>query len=193
MPRIGLTAERVVVEAGEVADEVGLDRLTLAAVAQRFGVSVPSLYKHVKGLEGLNRDLAVHAVRTLHDELARVAIGRSGKDALRAIAAAYRGYAHAHPGLVAAAVRAPAPDDTEHQEVSGEIIAMLAAALSEYRLSDSDMIDAIRMLRAAMHGFVTLETGGWFGIPRSVDATFTRLIDSLDAAYRSWGGAGRKP
>jgi len=42
MPRAGLTAERVVVEAGAVADEVGLDRLTLAAVAHRFGVSVPA-------------------------------------------------------------------------------------------------------------------------------------------------------
>jgi AcrR family transcriptional regulator len=176
----------VVVEAGAVADEVGLERLTLAAVAQRFGVSVPSLYKHVKGLDGLNRDLSVHAVRELHEALAKVAVGRSGRDALHAIAAAYRAYAHAHPGLVAAAVRAPAPDDTEHLDVAAEIIGMLAAALGEYRLSDTDMIDAIRMLRAAMHGFVTLETGGGFGIPRSVDATFARMIDSLDAAYRSW-------
>jgi AcrR family transcriptional regulator len=186
MPRIGLTAERVVVEAGAVADEVGLDRLTLAAVAQRFGVSVPSLYKHVKGLDGLNRDLSVYAVRELHDALARVAVGRSGRDALNAIAAAYRAYAHAHPGLVEASVRAPAPDDAEHARVAGDIIAMLAAALSEYKLDEPDLIDAIRMLRATMHGFVTLEIAGGFGIPQSVDATFTRLIDSLDAAYRSW-------
>jgi len=193
MPRVGLTTERVVVEAGAVADEVGLDRLTLAAVAQRFGVSVPSLYKHVKGLDGLNRDLSVHAVRELHDELARVAVGRSGRDALHAIAAAYRPYAQAHPGLVAAAARAPGQDDTEHLAVATAIIAMLAAALGEYHLREPDMIDAIRMLRAAMHGFVTLETGGGFGIPQSVDATFTRLIDSLDAAYRSWGAEQCNP
>ena len=140
----------------------------------------------MKGLDGLNRDLAVHAVRELHAALAKVAVGRSGRDALHAIAAAYRTYARAHPGLAAAAVRAPAPDDTEHIAVAGEIIAMLAAALGEYRLDEPDLIDAIRMLRATMHGFVTLETGGGFGIPQSVDATFTRLIDSLDAAYRSW-------
>ncbi len=188
MPRIGLTAERVVVEAGAVADEVGLDRLTLAAVAHRFGVSVPSLYKHVKGLDGLNRDLAVHAVRELHEALSKVAVGRSGRDALHAIADAYRTYAHTHPGLVAASVRAPAADDAEHLEVSGAIIAMLAAALGDYRLGETDMIDAIRMLRAALHGFVTLETADGFGIPQSVDETFRRLIDALDTAYRSWAG-----
>jgi AcrR family transcriptional regulator len=186
MPRAGLTAERVVVEAGAVADEVGLERLTLAAVAQRFGVSVPSLYKHVKGLDGLNRDLAVHAVRELHEALSRVAVGRSGRDALRAIADAYRTYAHAHPGLVAASVRAPAPDDAEHQAVSGAIIGMLGAALVDYHIGPPDMVDAIRMLRATMHGFVTLETSGAFGIPQSVDTTFARLVDALDAAYRSW-------
>ena len=38
MPRVGLTHERVVAEAAAVADEVGLEGLTLAAVAKRFGV-----------------------------------------------------------------------------------------------------------------------------------------------------------
>ena len=41
MPRAGLTTQRVITEAATVADEVGLDRLTLAAVAQRCGVSLP--------------------------------------------------------------------------------------------------------------------------------------------------------
>jgi AcrR family transcriptional regulator len=59
MRRAGLSPERVVAEAAAVADEVGLRQLTLAAVAQRFGVALPSLYKHVDGLDGLQRDLAV--------------------------------------------------------------------------------------------------------------------------------------
>ena len=43
MPRAGLTPERIIGQAAAVADEVGLDRLTLAAVAQRCGVSLPGL------------------------------------------------------------------------------------------------------------------------------------------------------
>jgi AcrR family transcriptional regulator len=189
MPRIGLTAERVVVEAAEVADEVGLDRLTLAAVAGRFGVSVPSLYKHVRGLDGLNRDLSVYAVRELNEVLGSAAVGRAGRDALHAIAAAYRSFAQAHPGLVAASVRAPSPGDTEHEQVAATIVGMLGAALGEYGMTGADVIDAIRSLRAALHGFVTLESSGGFGIPQSVDVTFARLIDALDAAYRSWVSA----
>src|SRR4051812_50226135 len=61
MPRAGLTRARVASVAAEVADEVGLERLTLAAVAQRLGVSGPALYKHVAGLDALQRDVAVVA------------------------------------------------------------------------------------------------------------------------------------
>ena len=59
MPRAGLTTQRVITEAATVADEVGLDRLTLAAVAQRCGVSLPGLYKHVSGLEEVKRGISI--------------------------------------------------------------------------------------------------------------------------------------
>ena len=49
VPRAGLTEARVVDEAERIADEVGLARLTLAAIADRLGVRQPSLYKHIDG------------------------------------------------------------------------------------------------------------------------------------------------
>jgi AcrR family transcriptional regulator len=188
VPRVGLTPDRVVAEAAAVADEVGLDRLTLAAVAQRFGVSLPSLYKHVDGLDGLRRDLSVLAVRELTDELARATVGVSGRAALRGIAGAYRRYATAHPGRAAASVRAPAPGDAEHAEAGAAAVGVLAAVLAGYGIDGADAVDAIRILRAALHGFVTLEAAGGFGLPRSVDATYDRLVDSLHTTFSAWGG-----
>lgn len=41
MPKVGLTREKAVEQAAAVADEAGVDHLTLAAVAQRRGVSLP--------------------------------------------------------------------------------------------------------------------------------------------------------
>ncbi len=189
MPRLGLTHERVVAEAATVADEVGLDRLTLATVALRFGVSLPSLYKHVRSLDGLKRDLAVLGVRELTAALSAAAVGRAGRDALQAIAKAYRQYAKAHPGRTAASVRAPDPNDAEHLAASEAILAVLLAVLAGYGISGANAIDAIRSLRAAVHGFVTLEAAGGFGLPQSVDATYDRLIDALDTAFATWAAA----
>ena len=194
MPRIGLTPDRVVAEAAAVADEVGLDRLTLAAVAQRFGVSLPSLYKHVHGLEGLRRDLAVRSVRELTAHLSAATVGVSGREALRGIATAYRRYALAHPGRCAASVRAPAAGDAEHEAAARDAVGVLLAVLAGCGIAGDDAIDAIRLLRASLHGFATLEAAGGFGLPQSVDATYARLVDALHAAFTTWAAtpAGRR-
>jgi AcrR family transcriptional regulator len=186
MPRAGLTPQRVVEEAAAVADEGGLDRLTLAAVAERCGVALPSLYKHVHGLDGLRRDLAVLAVRELTATLSKAAVGRAGSDALHAIADAYRAYATAHPGRYAASVRAPDPGDAEHLAAAADALAVFTAVLAGYGITGPDAIDAIRGLRAAMHGFVALEAAGGFGMPHSVDGSYARLLDALDSALRTW-------
>lgn len=188
MPRAGVTHERVVAEAAAVVDEVGLERLTLAAIAHRLGVTQPSLYKHVDSLDALRRDLAVLGVRELTGALSAAAVGRARSDALYAIANAYRDYASAHPGRSAAALRAPAPDDPEHMAAGEAAAAVLFAVLEGYGIAGEDAIDAIRSLRAAMHGFVSLEAAGGFGLPRSVDATYGRLIGALDIAFATWAG-----
>jgi len=184
MPRAGLTRARVVAEAAVVADEQGLDRLTLAAVAKRLGVSLPSLYKHIDSLDGLRRDLALLGVRELTGALTRAAVGRSGRAALEAIAGAYREYAHAYPARCAASVRAPAPDDDEHLAAGAAAVAVLGAVVAGYGIEGDERVHAIRIVRVALHGFVSLEAAGGFGLPQSVDATFARMVDGLDASLR---------
>ena len=93
MPRAGLTPERIISVAATVADEVGLDRLTLATVARRCGVSLPGLYKHVSGMDEVRRGISILAVAEVTGIAARAAAGVSGLAALRAVSAAYRGYA----------------------------------------------------------------------------------------------------
>src|SRR6478736_1813901 len=178
MPRAGLTPERIISVAATVADEMGLDRLTLAAVAQRCGVSLPGLYKHVSGLDEVRRGIALLAVRELTGAGARAAAGVTGADALRALSAAYRSYALAYPGRYAASVLAPAPGDEEH------------AVLAGYRLEGAALIHAVRMWRAACHGIATLQTAGGFGLPESVDVTFGYLVDALDAEFCRMGVIG---
>jgi AcrR family transcriptional regulator len=185
MPRAGLTPDRVIAEAAAVADETGFDNLALAAVAQRCGVSLPSLYKHISGLREVRRGIALLALRELTGELARATAGSSGRDALHALSAAHRAYALAHPGRYAASVQAPEQDDEEYVAVATDAFSVIAAALSGYRLGHSELIHAVRMWRAACHGMASLQSAGGFGLPESVDETFDLLIDALDGAFRA--------
>ena len=186
MPRAGLSPDVVVAEAARLVDEVGPDRLTLAALAQRFGVALPSLYKHVGGLEDLHGRLAVLAARDLGVALRRSATGRAGPDATTAVAAAFRAYALEHPGRYGYVLR-PRAGDEEHAHASAEILGVLADVLAGYGIEDPDaVVDAIRFLRSALHGFVALEIAGGFAMERPVEASFEAAVRALDRALTSW-------
>ncbi|MEP7091786.1 MAG: WHG domain-containing protein, partial [Nocardioidaceae bacterium] len=139
-----MSTEVVVAEATRLVDEVGADRLTLAALAQRFGVALPSLYKHLGGLEDLHGRLAVVAARDLGAALRAAATGRAGPDAVAALALAYRRYAREHPGCYGYLLR-PRPDDAEHARASGEIMQVLYDVLAGDGVADEDdLVDAAR-------------------------------------------------
>ncbi|MFI7276343.1 TetR-like C-terminal domain-containing protein [Streptomyces sp. NPDC049879] len=188
MPRAGLNTERVVAEAAAMADETGTDRLTLAALAARLGVRQPSLYKHIDGLASLRQRIAVLTKNELADVLGRAAIGRARADALVAVAHAYRAWALEHPGRYQAAQRAPVPGDADDEAASARAVQVLATVMGGYGFGGDDAVDAIRSFRAALHGFVALETGGAFALPVDIDRSFDRLVRTLAAALADWGG-----
>lgn len=189
MPRAGLNTDRVVAEAAELADKVGLDKLTQSALAARLGVRQPSLYKHVASSDALLRLLSMRGKAELGDVLGGAAIGRARDDALVAMAHAWRAWALTHPGRYQAAQRPPAPGDTDDEQVSYRAIHPLQAVMKGYGLDGDDATDAIRAFRAAVHGFVSLEASGAFALPASVNSSFDRLVQALVRALSSWTDA----
>jgi AcrR family transcriptional regulator len=187
VPRAGLSTDRVVTEAAELADEVGLDQLTQAALAARLGVRQPSLYNH-GGSGALLRLISMRGKAELGDVLGRAAIGRARDDALVAMAHAWRAWALAHPGRYQAAERGAAPGDVEHEAVALRTVEVMAAVMNGYGIHGEDAIDAVRAFRAALHGFVCLEANHGFAFPASVDRSFDRLVHALAGALSSWTG-----
>ncbi|MDP9374547.1 MAG: WHG domain-containing protein [Chloroflexota bacterium] len=183
-PRTGLDRERVIREAATLADEAGLEHLSLARLAERLAVRVPSLYNHVAGLRGLRRELALLSTRELANRLSRAAIGKAGDVALVAIADAYRAFARERPGLYAAQLRAPDPRDPELIRAADEVVAIALAVLAPYGLRDDDALHAVRGLRSIVHGFVTLEGAGGFGLPLDLDESFRRLVAAFVRGLR---------
>lgn len=186
MPRAGLTPGKVIAEAADVADAGGWDALSLAAVAARFGVKLPSLYKHVASVAALREGVATLATRELADAMSDAALGRAQGDALTAVAHAYRDYAKRHPGRYAATVAAPRDDATEHLAAAATAVRVVSATIAGYGLAGEDAIHAIRAVRAALHGFVSLEVGGGFGLPEDVGVSFDRLVNGLSITITCW-------
>jgi AcrR family transcriptional regulator len=177
---------RVVQEAERLADDRGLENLTLAAIAPRLGVQIPSLYKHVKGMDALLRAMSTRAKHEMADVLARAATGKAGAESVAAVAGAWRAWAKEHPGRYAAAVRQPDAGDTKDAEASVDLMNIVIAALSGYRLRDDDAIHAVRILRANLHGFVSTELADGFGLSAKVEETFDLLVGALVQTLSTW-------
>ncbi len=183
-PGPSLDRAAVVQAAADLADEAGLDGVTLGSVAARLRVQTPSLYNHVAGQPGLRRELALAGLRELARCLGRATIGQAGDDAMLALAHAYRSFAHAHPGMYAATQRVPDEGDEQWTTTGAQVVGIILAVLAGYGLRDDDALHATRALRSLLHGFVSLETAGGFGLPLSLDVSFEKLLQTHIAGLR---------
>jgi AcrR family transcriptional regulator len=173
---------RVVATAGQIADAEGLEAVTLARVAAELGMRPPSLYNHVEGRAGLMRELRLESVGEMATVLTDAAVGRSREEALRAVALAYRAYALEHPGHYATTLGAPTADDPEATRAAEAAIKPIVAIIAGWGVEGDEALHLVRVIRSALHGFVSIELGGGFGLPLSLDRSFALLIDSLTAA-----------
>ncbi|MBC7292125.1 MAG: WHG domain-containing protein [Actinotalea sp.] len=201
MPRAGLNRDAVVALGVACVEDGGVTAftdLTLAAVAARAGVAVPSLYKHVGGLPDLRQGVALVAVRRLAAVLEAAladpaadgaqegsAQADGGPSPLARVAHAVRDHARARPGLYAA-TQAPAllagdgPDTAALAAESRHVVDLVGRAVPRTTDDDAARVHAVRAVRAALHGFLVLEMTGGFGLPEDVDASFAHLVRVLE-------------
>ncbi|MFI5548051.1 TetR/AcrR family transcriptional regulator [Streptomyces sp. NPDC051815] len=188
MARAGLTAQRVTLAGAELADEVGLDRVSMSQVARRLGVKDASLYAHVRNLEDLRGRIALLAADEKTIRIAEATSGRAGREALVAYADAWREYAHAHPGRYTA-TQTPIRIDPElaaHAAGPRRAVELTYGMLRAYGLAEPDLTDAVRLLRSTFHGFVALEAAGGFAHERSPQQSWIRALDALHALLEHW-------
>ncbi|BDZ38481.1 TetR/AcrR family transcriptional regulator [Microbacterium suwonense] len=181
-----LTRSAVVERAASLSDDIGLDELTITKLGRSLGIAPPGVYRHVTDLGDLRSALGQQAAREVAAALSTACAGLSGIDALAALAHTLRAWATRHPGRYAALQVAPDPDDTDGQAAAQSVIEVIASALRAYRLDGDDLTDAIRLIRATLHGFLALEQCGGFKLSRSLDDTFARAVDSLDTVLTGW-------
>lgn len=188
MPRLGLDKTAVVEAAAAILNAEGVGALTLNRLAQELGVKPPSLYNHIDGLAGLQRELALMNARALGERFTRAAIGQSGPAALIAVARAYRAYIKESPGVYLASLRssgAQQPVDAELSAAEEPSLRVALAVIASFGLSGNDALHAARGLRSLVHGFATLEIAGGFGLPLDLDESFDRLLQMFVRALQA--------
>jgi AcrR family transcriptional regulator len=174
-----LDTATVVQAAVELIEAEGLEALSLGRLARQLDVQTPSLYNHIDGLSGLQRELALISTRGLGEAMGNAAIGKSGPDAVLALAEAYRAYVKDHTGLYMTGLRSSglqSPIDVELQAAQERVVQIVLVVVGSFGLHGEAALHAVRGLRSIVHGFATLEVAGGFGLPLDCDQSFQQLV-----------------
>ncbi|OXS76303.1 TetR family transcriptional regulator [Lysinibacillus sp. KCTC 33748] len=177
--RMKLDVSIILQKATEIADEQGLDQLSIGLLAEKLEVRPPSLYNHLDGLNELKQKLAIQGVKKLHEYMLQAAVGRSGDDAIRAISQAYLQLVREHPGLYDASSRFPDANDQELQQAQESVVQLVLQVLDVYHLQEETAIHIVRGLRSILHGFSSIEQMGGFGLPLDINKSFSILINTF--------------
>jgi AcrR family transcriptional regulator len=172
MARMGLNTDLVVAQAITLVDDENFASLSLSSVAQRLGVRVPSLYKHIEGIDDLRERITHVAKEELWGRVEDAARGRHGIEAFRAIAIAYRDYAIQHPG------RFDAAGFGLRWEPSRRIANSLERVAGECGVPAERAPRVVQSLRASLRGLLSLQLET---TPEVGGTAYASLLDLLEA------------
>jgi AcrR family transcriptional regulator len=178
-PKVGLDITSILEAAGDIADQLGIQEVTLANLAKKLNIRPPSLYNHFDGLTGLRKKLAIYGIDKIYEEMADAAIGVSGTNAVIVISEAYVNFARKHPGIYEATLLAPNPEDEEVQQAGAKIVDLTIRVLEAFQLEGDCSLHAVRGLRSILHGFSALEQKGGFKLALDLDESLVIIIKAF--------------
>ncbi len=186
MNRAPLTPAAIIADAAELADESGLDAVTLSAVARRLGVQTPSLYSHVRDHAALLDGITALALADLAERIAAAIAGRSGRLALAGFADAHRSFAREAPGRWQSLQRRAGPPAVA-SSAARTVVTLTDAVLRGYDLPETERVHVIRLLGATINGFLTLESIGSFDHSQPPpEESWRKAVAALDTLLVAW-------
>jgi len=176
LPRID--RDQVLKEAMALADEQGLDTLSMSAVAGRLGVTAMALYRHV----GSKAELLDGLVEVLLTDFPPPPADLAWPQRLSFLATEICASARRHPGVFPLLLRRSAATKLARRTREAVYAALREAGVAEDRVAQTE-----RLLSTAILGFAASEAAGRFRgySRRQLDADFEQLQDMLGDFVRS--------
>lgn len=189
----GLTLELIVDTATKLIEEKGYDNFSLRELSARLNVKAASLYNHIGSVEDINREVGAFAVGKMNAMLLKAIGDKIRDEAIEAVAFAYRQFAKNSPELYRTILALPTLDIGDGlRDIGKPNLDIIRKVLQQYNIPYEIETNYMRSFRSAMHGFVALETAGYFtradvDVDESyhfMTTAYIDLIHNLERKYR---------
>lgn len=71
MPRTGLSKKEIIEKAAQLANERGLSYLTVTTLSEYLGIKKPSLYNHMKTMDGVIKCIMIYGWTRVSEEIVK--------------------------------------------------------------------------------------------------------------------------
>lgn len=179
-----LSRQDVIEAAIACIEKEGASALGVNRVARELGIKPPAIYKHLQGNAELKKAVAIAIWKRFFTEFQqKTADIKDDRTFLKAGGFASRNFARSHPGLYRVMMQFQLqPDDPESALVITESQSFFRVILGSKDISQTQLIDIMRMVNAAIVGFISLEQSGLLTLSRSTDESFEVMLDALYVA-----------
>ncbi|MGF1602543.1 MAG: TetR/AcrR family transcriptional regulator [Thermosynechococcaceae cyanobacterium] len=181
-----LSRQDVINAAIRCVDQQGAGALGVSQVARSLGIKPPAIYRHLDSGAHLAR---ATAIELWHRYLADCQQALAGKDItpalLQQLGFFTRNFAKEYPGRYQTMMQVQlSPSDSEAAIIIHGSLGFLRQALCAYDLTETQLIDVMRMINSAIYGFISLEQSGQMTLEHSTDESYSVMLDALVAAVR---------
>lgn len=181
--------DKVIIEtAAALANEVGLDHLTLKGIAERLNIKSPSLYNHISSLDQVKEKLMIYGWEQIEALMIESAVGVTGYHALKCMCYAFYHYATKNKGVFNAMLWYNKYETEENMQATTKLFTMLFKVMQTLELSDDLINHTIRTLRGFLEGFSLLVNNHAFGNPLSIEESFDISLEVIMNGIQSLKG-----
>ena len=185
MARMGLDKNAVICRAAQLANDVGLENITLKALANDLNVQPPSLYYHIGGLDDLKKELMIYGWLQMEDKILEAVAGISGYDAIEVICRTFVKYATENPGVFNAMLWYNKFENDETNNATQKLFSVVFKVFSSLNISQEDSEHLMRTFRSFLEGFALLVNHNAFGNPISINDSLELSLKVLMAGMKT--------
>lgn len=177
MRGIGLTREKVIEKAGELANEEGLNAVTITNLANYLGIKKPSLYNHIKDQDDIYSEIMKYGWEYISNEICPNILSEDAKEAITELSNEIYKYAVENPGVFEAMLW--------YNSYKNEKINIAMEGVYHFFFSQTDKLGIerevanhlLRTYRSMVEGFLLLVIHDSFGNPASMEESFRISIE----------------
>jgi AcrR family transcriptional regulator len=179
-----LTPQHIIDAAIACLDREGEAALGVNRVARELGIKPPAIYKHLDGNTGLRQAVAIQIWRDYLADYHQQTAGITETRSLFLVGArATRNFAKTYPARYSVMTGYQMrPTDPVEGEIVQQFLSLFQNTFQLSQLNQDALVDTMRMVNAAIYGFIIREQSELMTLDRDPDASYEVMLDALIVA-----------